>query len=263
MDYELERKDSGEQVEGVLITNADNIIALAEKAEQRIEAVKKIKNIALRVTNNKDWCDQNGKPYLEGSGSEKVARVFGISWRINPPTKQPFEDGHYKYNFIGQFSLSGATIEAIGSRSSKDAFFTTRYRDGKKITLTPSEVDESNVEKSAYTNCIGNGVTRLLGIRNLTWEELKQAGIDRFETSKVDYKKKVNSEIVKPIETWDNDSFYRTVIMYMDVLGKDQVVRVFDNHEIKIEKQGDIKRIDISLRQEIISELEEIKNKHE
>ena len=42
---------------------------------------------------------------------------------------------------------------------------------------------------AALTNLLGNGITRLLGIRNLTWEDLeKYAGIKKDEVSKVEYK---------------------------------------------------------------------------
>ena len=46
-----------------------------------------------------------------------------------------------------------------------------------------------DVKKSAYTNCIANGVSRLLGIRNMTWPELAEAGILKENAGKVDYKK--------------------------------------------------------------------------
>ena len=35
-----------------------------------------------------------------------------------------------------------------------------------------------------------NGVTRILGIRNLTWEEVKDGGIDKSKAPKVNYDKK-------------------------------------------------------------------------
>ena len=167
----------------------DSLLAVAAQAEKRIEAVNKIKKLALRVTNPLDWCDQQGKPYLQVSGSEKVARLFGISWRIDEPVFEPSEEGHFSYTYKGYFTLGGATIEAIGTRSSKDGFF-KRYgkdADGKRVELPASEIDKGDVKKGSYTNCIGNGITRLLGIRNLTYEDLKAANIDTSKLSKVEY----------------------------------------------------------------------------
>lgn len=167
-------RDSGEIMPAV---PADAIVAIANTAMERVEAMRRLKAAALAITNSNDWVDENGKPYLLVSGAEKIARLFGISWRIEGPIRDEQPDRHYTYTYKGEFSLHGATIEAIGMRSSRDTFFTTRYRDGKRIELSPDEVDATNVKMSAYTNCIGNGITRLLGLRNLTWDDLRLAGI--------------------------------------------------------------------------------------
>ena len=169
----------------------DQLLAVAEAAEKRIDAVNRIKGLALRVTNHQDWTDQGGKPYLQVSGAEKIARLFGISWRIDEPDFEREESGHFTYSYKGYFTLAGATIEAIGTRSSKDGFFKKYgYDTGSKQELPPSEIDKGDVKKAAYTNCIGNGITRLLGIRNMTYEDLSAfAGITPEMISKVDFKK--------------------------------------------------------------------------
>ncbi len=170
----------------------DNLVAMAQAAEKRVDAIRRIKAVALRVTNRHDWVDQNGRPYLQVSGAEKVARLFGISWRLNEPTIEMLPDGHYSYIYSGEFSMGTASIEAIGGRSSNDPFFCQRK--GGKV-LTADEVDRQDVRKAAYTNCIGNGVTRLLGIRNLTWEEVEQfAGFKRGDASKVEYQRQEMSQ---------------------------------------------------------------------
>lgn len=169
----------------------DTLVSLAEQAEKRINAMNKIKQVSLKLTNRHDWVDQNGKPFLQSSGAEKIARMFGISWRISEPEKELLEGGHFSFTYKGFFSLAGATIEVIGTRSSKDGFFKRyNYSNGEKTELPASEIDAGDVKKAAYTNCIGNGITRLLGIRNLTYDDLKQyAGINPDDLGKVDYKK--------------------------------------------------------------------------
>lgn len=200
---------------------ADNtLIQLAEQAEKRIEAMGKIKRIALKLTNRHDWTDQNGKPYLQVSGAEKVGRLFGISWRIDEPVHEIEEGGHFSYTYKGYFSLAGATIEAIGTRSSKDGFF-TRYEYGpkddngksKRTALPPSAIDKGDVKKAAYTNLLGNGITRILGLRNLTYEDLQEyAGITKEMIAKVEYKNKgkstdkdIPSENATPVEFCPSD----------------------------------------------------------
>lgn len=161
----------------------DTIVSIAAAAERRIDAVNKIKVLALRVTNEPDWVDQGGRPYLQSSGAEKVARLFGISWQIFEPELQIEEDGHFMYIYKGLFSFGTVTIEVIGTRSSRDDFFSHK---GK---IPPSEIDKGDIRKSAYTNLTANGITRLIGIRNLTYDDLKKAGLDITKISKIEYNK--------------------------------------------------------------------------
>lgn len=174
----------------------DFLIQVAEQAERRIDAVIKIKKVALKVTNARDWTSQNDNPYLQVSGSEKIANLFNISWRIDEPLYEEEPGGHFTWTYKGYFSLGGRTIEAVGTRSSKDAFF-NKYeyvkvpgqKDERKL-LPISAIDKGDVKKAAYTNLLGNGITRILGIRNLTWEDLKEfANITKEQVISIQYKK--------------------------------------------------------------------------
>lgn len=177
------------QDNGLPVLADDTLIQIAEQAEKRINAVIKIKQIALKVTNKDDWVDQEGKPYLMASGSEKVANLFNISWRIDEPVMEQEEDGAVTYNYKGEFSLAGRTIEVEGSRSSRDTFFRKYiWENGKKMGEKP--LDRRDLKMAAYTNLLGNGITRILGIRNLTYADLeKYAGIKQSEVKGVKYKK--------------------------------------------------------------------------
>jgi len=177
------------QDNGLPVLTDDTLIHIAEQAEKRIDAVIKIKQIALKVTNKDDWVDQEGKPYLMASGSEKVANLFNISWRIDEPVMEQEADGAVTYNYKGEFSLAGRTIEVEGSRSSRDTFFKKYiWENGKKTGEKP--LDRRDLKMAAYTNLLGNGITRILGIRNLTYADLeKYAGIKQSEVKGVKYKK--------------------------------------------------------------------------
>ena len=153
----------------------DQLLEVARNAEERIEAVNKIKLLVVtKMTNKNDWSNQGGKPYLWGSGAEKVGLGFGVTYK---PTKDPVKvdlgGGHYRWEYNMKFTLKGVFIEMMGSRDSKDPFFSNK--NGREVPS--SEVDEGDVKKAAHTNCIARGVTTLLGIRNLSWEDLAQGGI--------------------------------------------------------------------------------------
>ena len=49
---------------------------------------------------------------------------------------------------------------------------------GKK-KKTPDEIDERDVKMAAYTNCLNNGIKRLIpNLRNIDVDTLKRAGLD-------------------------------------------------------------------------------------
>lgn len=167
------------------------LITLGNEVEKRVEAMNKIKRAALTLTNPKDWCDQSGTPYLMVSGAEKIARMFGVGWKILEPIKEKLEGGHFSFTYTGTFTLAGNSITAVGTRSSQDPFFKRyAYPDGVKTELPVSAIDCGDVKKAAYTNCIGNGITRIIGLRNLSYDDLQAfAGFGKEQVAKVEYKK--------------------------------------------------------------------------
>jgi len=174
-----------------------DIRKIVEKAREHAELAKQIKLAVFAITNTEDWVDMGGKPYLQASGCEKIARIFGISWRLEPPELITYPDGHFEFVFAGKFAFGPITednptvITATGSRCSRDGFFKTRYRKTEKGTeqyeVPPEEIDPGDVRKAAETNCIGRGIRKLLGLENLDWAELEQYGIKR-SGKKVEYK---------------------------------------------------------------------------
>jgi hypothetical protein len=213
-----------------VVLGADNLVQMADMAEKRVNAIKRIKQAALSVTSKHDWVDQGGKPYLQVSGSEKIARLFGMSWTIDEPQLTTEEDGHFSYTYKGKFTIgSTPPIDFIGSRGSKDAFFSKSHGND----IPPSEIDRNDIKKAAYTNLLGNGITRLLGLRNLTWEEVNNAGIKKEDAGKVEYTKKEMSEKGKDIRKKLGD-------MLMEMAGgdKEQASMLLFEHTSFIDKEG-------------------------
>lgn len=173
-----------------VVDTTDDIIALAER---RLDKIQRLKQISLKSTNEYDWVDQQGKPYLTSSGAEKIARLFGVKITNVKSEKTWSEDEKgrfYFYVVTGVSHLPGGidSIEAVGTCSSKDQFFAKVRGELKPV----SEVDETNIMKAAYSNFIANAVTRLLGIRNLTWDQIKSAGVAVEKVAKVEYTKGLN-----------------------------------------------------------------------
>ncbi len=167
--------DIGNQTTGLLDASIDNIVYLAEKADKMIAAMNKIMSAALKITSEHDWVLIGGKPYLQESGATKVARLFGISWKIGSPKIECDADGYKTFTYKGRFEMRGQFIECEGSRSMKDDFFGGKPDNRKPI----DEISERNVRQAAYTNCINNGIKRIVpGLRGIDVKTLEEAGID-------------------------------------------------------------------------------------
>jgi hypothetical protein len=97
--------------------DVDDLMQIAAHAEKRIDAVMKIKRVALKVTNAMDWVDQKDKPYLMASGSEKIANLFGISWRLLTPEPAMELEGR---DPVGTNFLSSMIIQRTEKAKKKD-----------------------------------------------------------------------------------------------------------------------------------------------
>lgn len=180
-----------EVVQPTPVVSESDLEAALKVAERNELLSRKIKTLALKQTNPKDWADMDGNPYLQASGAEKIARLFGISWRIceGYPQRDDQKDdkgSYYVYTYKGEFEMGGKTIEVIGTCSQRDKFF---GRKGGELK-NESEIDVTNIIRKAMTNMEVNGITRMLGIRNLTWEELAEAGLNQGQSAHVNYKTK-------------------------------------------------------------------------
>ena len=167
-----------QQNSGLLDANTDNILYLANKAEQYIEAMNRIMDAALKITTEYDWILIGGKPYLQESGTTKVARLFGISIQlIGQPTVEFDNEGYKTFTYKARFMLKDQFIECEGSRSMKEDFFAKAGKD--KPLKKPDEIDERDVKMAAYTNCLNNGIKRLIpNLRNIDISALEKAGLE-------------------------------------------------------------------------------------
>lgn len=167
------------------VDTTDDILAVANR---RLAQLDKIITMAISRTNENDWVDQQGKPYMTASGAEKIARLFGVCWKNVTSEKIMSSDEtgpFYFYEYKGVFTFGQDSITAVGTCSQKDQFFSKSGGTAKPL----SEIDETNIRKAAYSNMVVNGVTRILGIRNLTWEQVRSGGVDQNKAAKVNYAK--------------------------------------------------------------------------
>ena len=172
----------------------DNILALANHAEKIISAMNTIMSAALKITTPKDWVLIGGAPYLQEAGASKIARAFGISWKIcdGYPKTELNRDGYPTYTYRMEFMLGKQKIEAEGMRSANDEFFIGKSTDkdgNPKKQKSVDEVDLADVKRAAYTNCLNRGIKGILpGLRNLDVSDLEEAGINLNKTTGYTFK---------------------------------------------------------------------------
>lgn len=152
----------------------NSIIEQAEKAEKLVVALNKMMTAAIKITTYLDWVLIGGKPYLQESGATKVGRLFGIGWKILD-VQQIVDKGYPAFTYRMAFRMGNNEIECEGSRSGADDFFAGRDEKRK----SPDAISALDVKKAAYTNCLNNGIKRMLpGLRNIDIASLEAGGID-------------------------------------------------------------------------------------
>lgn len=163
-------------------------IDLLAVIERRNEMMSRILEYAIRSTHPGQWVNQQGKPYPTAPAAEVMARRCAVSIKNVQTNKVPSTDDKgpfYMYVVTATAALPGGydSIEAMGTCSSRDSFLGTETKAGRPL----SDIDEGNILKAAYSNMLVNAITRLLGVRNLTWERLAELGISQDGVAKVEY----------------------------------------------------------------------------
>jgi hypothetical protein len=163
---------------------------MMKNAMARAEIVEKMRELAIKSTKPNDWINYGDKPGISGPGAERAARTIGlIAFDVRASTED-LPDSEYIIYMNGKMGFRGGEyIEATGSCCSTKPFFTAKAKD--------SPVNPGDIHKNALTNFYVNGVTRFLGLRGLTWEDLKEIGGEKFTPDKaqtIDYKSAKNIE---------------------------------------------------------------------
>jgi hypothetical protein len=167
-----------EQIQDVLAAS----MHLSKFQRQVVEA-------AVTVTNENDWNNLGGKPYLSEAGAMKAASVLPIEvFCIEKPCKTWADDDEgrfylYMCEYGARWKGGLGSVSATGTCSSRDKFFS--MKDGER--LPQSKIDETNLIKKCATNGRRNAIVRLLGLQNLTWEEVSGFGIDQTKVSGTNY----------------------------------------------------------------------------
>ena len=171
-------------------TDEKTVARMVAEIQARVAATKMLKAAMLSMTSPLDWVGQERRlpdgrteyvPYLQGSGAIKLFHPFGVEVRIKPGRVVTYDDGTYEVVFEGAVraaALGPNWLPVVGSRWSGDPFF-ARHEE---------KADPGDVRKAALTNWYQNAMMAILGLENMTWEELRAAGINPDQVRRVTWK---------------------------------------------------------------------------
>lgn len=161
--------------------------------EAQSEVLKRQRQVILKQTNPLDWQAYPGGRYrINDGGLSKLKGPAGLiiediqAWEERGEDDNgPYIDFYYggwgRLARLGEFS---PRLYALGSRSTRDTFF----RKAKDRIKSLKEIDMADVRKAALTNLKVNLLSELLGIKNVTVDDLKAAGLDVSKITGIEFK---------------------------------------------------------------------------
>jgi len=220
-----------------VLEKKEDLVSLSQTAQEKVEAIQKIKMAMLRLTNKSDWQIFSDKPRLTEAGVKRLIMLLGISYKIIEMQRVVEEDGEYSYVVKIKAWWKGIEIEDMGTANSKDPFVRVRKdNQGKKIELPLKLVDENNVRKKAIANACQRVLTSLLGLKNLSIDELRQAGIElgatiEFKKKKEEKKEEKEEAKEKEKQKIDKENEEQNQVQIDDEKMKDEICKFLDGDE--------------------------------
>jgi hypothetical protein len=142
-------------------------VAELAKFEAAAELMKKLIPASIRATRSQDWVKMGNKVYLQATGVERLAPLWGLVFGTPKVVKEPNEDGSYSYIVTGPAYSRRTGVgyqEITGGRSSSDPFF-------------GDDADPLDIRKAAVTNWMTRAASMLTGLRGLTQADLDANGV--------------------------------------------------------------------------------------
>jgi hypothetical protein len=151
--------------------------AMLEQANLAVEFQNRIKQIALKLTNESDWCFLGKKFFLENTGAKKMMQAFGVSvYPDGPQTSERFKDDLGEYIVITvpmRAVWKNSEVSEKGICSTRDKLLGTVGGGYKPL----SEVSITNVTLKAQTSAIRRAVMSVLAL-NPSEEDMTLAGLN-------------------------------------------------------------------------------------
>lgn len=160
--------------------------------EKAAELLRKLVPHSIKQTRPQDWVKMGDKVYLQATGIERVAPLWGLWFSEPKVTREEYDAGAFGYIVSGKIGSRFTGVEFVveGGRSSADPFFDAfdepkpqgfsdlsadQKDDWRRKHRLP--VDPIDVRKAAVTNWMTRGASMLTGLRGLKPADLEANGI--------------------------------------------------------------------------------------
>ena len=192
-----EREERGlvsvSDAEMVAFEKPEDVISIAQK---RVKWMDELVSMSLSRLRPGDIVSLEGRPYINADGCYKIARLFGMKIKYaGLPQKVDAQDkkGAYFY-FIhaATISLPNAmdSVDVIGNCSSRDPFFGKAAGVWRQL----EDVDVLDIMQKAQTNTDRKGIAKLLGLNNITWDDVaKYSKISQADCASFSFTKSAKS----------------------------------------------------------------------
>jgi len=174
--------------EVVSFEKPEDVIEIAQK---RIKWMDELISMSLARLRPGDVVSLEGRPYIVSDGCYKIARLFGLKIKYTGlPQKVEAQDkkGTYFY-FVHAATVSlpnGDSIDVIGNCSSRDPFFGKVEGNWRPL----EDVDVLDIMQKAQTNTDRKGIAKLLGLNNITWDDVaKYSKISQADCASFSFRK--------------------------------------------------------------------------
>ena|SRR3990167_5211207 len=168
----------------------NDITTSASQAEATIQRAQIILNLIAKHIRPTEIRLFGENLHFERGACEKILMWAGAKLkmdhhfnkdRIVDEKNEVYDD----YEIWGQVEIDGRTVDIMGNCSTRSDFFGTK--DGQYKPL--SEVDIPSIKQAAITNLWNHACVRSLGLKSMTIDDLKAAGMDTSKIGSVAFSK--------------------------------------------------------------------------
>jgi hypothetical protein len=172
--------------------------------ENAFKFLDKVRDFVLQRSRPNDWTNQNGNPYLGESGTNRFWGPFKI-YEKNIKAVSIDKNGQQKEDTNPGFFNTEVKLFMISGIIGSELLNVEGTFEGGSILEDGfrSKDDVLFYFKKAKANWRGRALRKLLGLENLTWEDLKKVGITEDNVRKVERLSTLKAETEESKELWN------------------------------------------------------------